>query len=95
MNTRKIFLVLSAAVVALTLSVGSPANASSLGDILRNVGHDAGCACFGPNNDLVRILRDGPPGRLVEGVQHDVQHGPGPTNDLVGRKGWVRQRLGF
>ena len=41
---------------------------------------------FGKNNEFVRRLGD---------IIHDVVHGPGPSNDLVGRDGFVRRTLGF
>lgn len=40
------------------------------------------------------------PGTIIGNVQNDVsnfdvRNPPNENNDLVGRKGWVRQRLGF
>lgn len=37
-------------------------------------------------------------GEIAKAVQNavgDITHGPGPNNDIVGRKGWLRSRLGF
>jgi hypothetical protein len=37
-------------------------------------------------------------GEVSHAVRNSVQdltHGPGPNNDIVGRSGWVRSRLGF
>jgi hypothetical protein len=31
----------------------------------------------------------------VSNAVRDITHGPGPNNDIVGRKGWLRSRLGF
>lgn len=42
--------------------------------------------CFGPNNEIRKA---------VSNAINDVTKGPGENNDLVGRKGWLRQRLGF
>jgi hypothetical protein len=33
--------------------------------------------------------------KFIESPMHDLTHGPGPNNDIVGRHGWVRSRLGF
>jgi len=40
------------------------------------------------------------PGTIIGNVQNDVsnfdvRNPPNENNDLVGRNGWVRQRLGF
>ena len=33
--------------------------------------------------------------KAISNARNDVTKGPGPNNDLVGRKGWLRSRLGF
>ena len=35
------------------------------------------------------------PNVIIENIQRDIEHGPGETNNVTGRKGWLRQRLGF
>jgi hypothetical protein len=35
------------------------------------------------------------PNIIVNNVVNDVRHGPGDNNDLTGKNGWVRKRLGF
>jgi len=54
-------------------------------EIKKCLGMDPG-ECFGPNNEIRKA---------VNNTVNDVTKGPGENNDLVGRKGWLRQRLGF
>jgi hypothetical protein len=54
-------------------------------EIKKCLGMDPG-ECFGPNNEIRKA---------VNTAVNDVTKGPGENNDLVGRKGWLRQRLGF
>ena len=75
-----------AAVVAFSSLTLASAEAGSLADALHNIGHDVGCQCLGPDNEIIKFQRN---------MSHDLSQGPGEHNDLVGRKGWVRQRLGF
>lgn len=42
--------------------------------------------CFGPNGEIMRRARE---------HFNDITRGPGNTNDITGRDGWLRQRLGF
>lgn len=58
--------------------------ANELPKCVNGVGVPGGC--FGPNGEIIKAARN---------AAHDVVHGPGEHNDLVGRKGWLRQRLGF
>jgi hypothetical protein len=56
--------------------------------------------CFGPNGEIMRVINQVLPQNLhpnviVGNIAHDLQHGPGDTNDVTGRQGWLRQRLGF
>lgn len=41
---------------------------------------------IGPNNELRKALSN---------AKKDLIKGPGPNNDLVGKEGWIRKRLGF
>lgn len=38
---------------------------------------------------------EGQVNHAVSNAINDVTHGPGPNNDIVGRNGWLRGRLGF
>jgi hypothetical protein len=40
---------------------------------------------FGPNNELVKALRN---------IGNDIVFGPSSSNDLVGKDGWLRKRFG-
>ncbi len=56
--------------------------------------------CFGPNGEIMRVVNSFLPQNLhpdvvLKNIESDIRNGPGPSNDLTGRKGWVRQRLGF
>lgn len=56
--------------------------------------------CFGPNGEIMRVInRMVPPhlqpNNVLRNIQNDVTRGPGDTNDITGRNGWLRQRLGF
>lgn len=42
--------------------------------------------CFGENNEVRKAAKN---------VLSDIQNGTGPNNDIVGKNGWLRQRLGF
>jgi len=42
--------------------------------------------CFGPNNTIRKH---------VENAVNDINHGPGPTNDVFGDEGWMQNNLGF
>jgi hypothetical protein len=57
---------------------------SELPKCVNGVGVPGGC--FGPNGEIIKAVKN---------AVNDVVHGPGEHNDLVGRKGWLRQRLGF
>jgi hypothetical protein len=35
------------------------------------------------------------PAPTQNNIVHDLTHGPGANNDLVGNQGWLRKRLGF
>ncbi|MBB3221163.1 DUF1036 domain-containing protein [Pseudoduganella umbonata] len=43
-----------------------------------------GSGCFGDNNTAVKIVRN---------YWKDVTQGPGPSNDLLGRDGWVGRKM--
>jgi hypothetical protein len=58
--------------------------ANELPKCVNGVGVPGGC--FGPNGEIIKAVRN---------AVNDVTHGPGDHNDVVGRKGWLRQRLGF
>src|SRR5262245_32775537 len=56
--------------------------------------------CFGPNGEIMRVVNQFVPQHLQPNVilrnaENDLRNGPGENNDLVGRNGWVRKRLGF
>jgi hypothetical protein len=56
--------------------------------------------CFGPNGEIMKVANRFLPHNLqpqviINNARHDIQHGPGNTNDVTGRDGWLRQRLGF
>lgn len=50
----------------------------------QGIGNPGGC--FGPNGEIMRALNN---------MRNDVIYGPSDSNDLVGRDGWLRRRLGF
>jgi hypothetical protein len=86
---RKVLL----AAVAVVIVGGSAANAdgvvapiieNELPKCVNGVGVPGGC--FGPNGEIIKAART---------AVDDITKGPGEHNDLVGRKGWLRQRLGF
>lgn len=58
--------------------------ANELPKCVNGVGVPGGC--FGPNGEIIKAARN---------AVHDITHGPGEDNDLVGRHGWLRSRLGF
>jgi hypothetical protein len=56
--------------------------------------------CFGPNGEIMKVINRFVPQHLqpnviLRNMENDVRNGPGENNDLVGRNGWLRQRLGF
>ena len=65
----------------------------TLKDTSKNLDHDASCMCFGDGNELNKVFKPGE--KAQADALKDLTQGPGAHNDLVGRKGWVRQRLGF
>ena len=96
MSGRKIVLVMCVvAVISAVTVVSMPTKASWMGNAWRNFESDFKCSCLGPTNDVINFLENGPPGRFLKGAQHDLQQGPGEHNDILGRKGFVRQRLGI
>lgn len=56
--------------------------------------------CFGPNGEIMRAVNRVVPQHLqpnviARNIDNDLRNGPGDNNDLVGRNGWLRKRLGF
>lgn len=56
--------------------------------------------CFGPNGEIMKVINGVVPQHLqpnviIKNMANDIQNGPGPNNDLVGRNGWLRKRLGI
>lgn len=56
--------------------------------------------CFGPNGEIMRLINRVVPQHLqpnviMNNIQNDIQNGPGDNNDVVGKNGWLRKRLGF
>lgn len=45
--------------------------------------------------DPVGSIQRGELGKVAGNVANDITHGPGDSNDLVGKDGWTRKRLGF
>jgi hypothetical protein len=55
--------------------------------------------CFGPNGEIMRVInrvvpQNLQPNVLTNNVAHDIQHGPGPNNDLVGCNGAANKLFG-
>jgi hypothetical protein len=55
--------------------------------------------CFGPNGEIVRaanyfLPQNLRPQTVINNVQHDIQHGPGENNDLVGCNGALSKLFG-
>lgn len=56
--------------------------------------------CFGPNGEIMKVVNRFVPQHLQPNVilnnaWKDVTEGPGDNNDIVGKNGWLRSRLGF
>lgn len=56
--------------------------------------------CFGPNGEIMKVVNQFLPQNLhpnviVGNIGHDIQHGPGENNDVVGNHGWLANRTGI
>src|SRR5262245_50290432 len=63
-------------------------------------GFGAPGGCFGPNGEIMRVVNRFVPQHLQPNVilrnaASDFRNGPGENNDVVGRNGWLRKRLGI
>ena len=55
--------------------------------------------CFGPNGEIMRVVNRVLPQNLhpdviLHNTMNDIQHGPGPNNDLVGCNGFLSRTFG-
>jgi hypothetical protein len=85
---KRIFLVGLVAAMPAVSAYADPITNAIVGNELPKCVHGVGVpgGCFGPNGEILKFGRN---------AVHDVTQGPGDHNDLVGRHGWLRQRLGF
>lgn len=56
--------------------------------------------CFGPNGEIMKVINSVVPQHLqpnvlIHNMANDIKNGPGDHNDITGRHGWLRSRLGF
>lgn len=56
--------------------------------------------CFGPNGEIMKITNHFVPRHLqlpvvMGNIGSDLRNGPGASNDVTGRNGWLRRRFGI